>query len=718
MRGTARREREARDLGTSFTELGGRDAPLRCTLLAADRDVGPSLSGLRGNGVRPGRREGVLRRMTDLRKYSAAFYLKSTALVMPILPLWWTVDQGVPLGTYLSLMAAGNVFSMVIDLPLSFFSDRLSHAAFYASGLFVLGSAFTAQILLGGTPALLTYVVTTAVADALISGADASLLVDVVGENRYRDTYRHLNRHFYLYTAAFFLAGVGLYYLDPRALMALQGLMLWSGATLVARIRPRASGTPRGSRPGRRSSPWETCGAGIRRYALGVPGDYIVIALVTVMLSAFFDGLMQFQNRTIQVIAADAASARFGGGIWTSAVLLALGNAASSAGLGRVFSRLSAGRSAVLGLTLLLPFCVSALVGLASGDLILIAAGYMLLCVVKGVYRPLVSALVVRLTPDARFISTWISAFGILAGIVSSAINFGVALGGNTVTRSELIWAALGILLGAVALAVGCSRRSVSAPLYGGRSPKRTSKSVPLDLAIAPSVVQEYPPGTSLPDLKSLAENLHASGLRSPKLEAIGSRSVSWEYVDGVPGNSSRPLTSYDGSGAGWRLLVSDLAARSSEFVPAFQCTSDGFGTSHDYCAALCRCRVFSHCDLHPGNILILEDDYRAVGWDRAHYCSRLFDELTLVVHPWFSDRPDAYQLMRDTVSRLLQGHDDRCPVRGLDVLDLVVGFARARYRDVGCQPDDGGGESLAPGYRRVIAGLDGLRGDGASSAA
>ena len=51
-------------------------------------------------------------------------------------------------------------------------------------------------------------------------------------------------------------------------------------------------------------------------------------------------------------------------------------------------------------------------------------------------------------------------------------------------------------------------------------------------------------------------------------------------------------------------------------------------------------------------------------------------------------------------------------------MLDLVVGFARARYRDVGCQPDDGGGESLAPGYRRVIAGLDGLRGDGASSAA
>ena len=229
-------------------------------------------------------------------------------------------------------MAAGNVFSMVIDLPLSFFSDRLSHAAFYASGLFVLGSAFTAQILLGGTPALLVYVVTTAVADALISGADASLLVDVVGENRYRDTYRHLNRHFYLYTAAFFLAGVGLYYLDPRALMALQGLMLWSGATLVARIRPRASGTPRGSRPGRRSSPWATRGAGIRRYALGVPGDYIVIALVTVMLSAFFDGLMQFQNRTIQVIAADTASARFGGGIWTSAVLLALGNAASSVG--------------------------------------------------------------------------------------------------------------------------------------------------------------------------------------------------------------------------------------------------------------------------------------------------------------------------------------------------------------------------------------------------
>lgn len=717
MRGVRRRERGVRDLGTSFTELGGWDAPLRRTLLAAGRDVGSPLSSLRGDGVRLGRRESVLRRMTGLRRYSAAFYLRSTALVMPILPLWWTVDQGVPLSTYLSLMAAGNVLSMVIDLPLSFFSDRLSHAAFYASGLFVLGSAFTAQILLGGTPALLVYVVTTAVADALISGADASLLVDVVGENRYRDTYRHLNRHFYLYTAAFFLAGVGLYYLDPRALMALQGLMLWSGAALVSRIRPRASGA-RGSWPGHHSSPWATRSTGVRRYALGVPGDYIAVVLVTVMLSAFFDGLMQFQNRTIQVIAADTASMRFGGGIWASAVLLALGNAASSAGLGRVFSRLSAGRSAVLGLTLLLPFCVSALAGLASGDLVLIAAGYMLLCVVKGVYRPLVSALVVRLTPDARFISTWISAFGILAGIVSSVINFGVALGGDTVTRSELIWAALGILLGAVALAVGCSRRSVSAPLYGGRSHKRTSKSVPLDLTVAPSVVQEYPPGTSRPDLKSLAENLHASGLRSPRLEALDSHSVSWEYVDGVPGDGSRALTSYDGSGAGWRLLVSDLAARSSEFVPAFRCTSDGFGTSHDYCAALCRCRVFSHCDLRPGNILVLEDDYRVVGWDRAHYCCRLFDELTLVVHPWFSDRPDAYQLMRDTVSRLLRGHDEQCPVRGIDVLDLMVGFARARYRDVGCRPDDEGGESLAPGYRRVVAGLDGLRGGGASPAA
>ena len=39
------------------------------------------------------------------RRFAAAYYLRSTALVMPVLPIWWTEDMGVPVETFLAMMA-------------------------------------------------------------------------------------------------------------------------------------------------------------------------------------------------------------------------------------------------------------------------------------------------------------------------------------------------------------------------------------------------------------------------------------------------------------------------------------------------------------------------------------------------------------------------------------------------------------------------------------
>ena len=73
----------------------------------------------------------------NLALYRLSYVLNSTALVMPVLPFWWTEAMGVSTSLYLSVLAAVSAVSTLIDIPLSFAADRFGVKYFYLGGLIV-----------------------------------------------------------------------------------------------------------------------------------------------------------------------------------------------------------------------------------------------------------------------------------------------------------------------------------------------------------------------------------------------------------------------------------------------------------------------------------------------------------------------------------------------------------------------------------------------------
>jgi len=639
-----------------------------------------------------------------LERYSIAFYLRSTAWVMPVLPLWWTIDQGVPLSTYLSLMAIGNLVGMIIDIPLSFLSDRWSHSRFYGLGLLFFAAAFAIQLIAQSVPALVLYVLGISLAGAMMSGADSSLLVDLVGSDAYHDVYRRLNRRFYAYTALLFIAGAGLYQIKPGLVMAVQSACLFCSAILILTIHVSGNRADSGHshQPPRSSSiggVFKTV-ASVRRLS----AKYGVAMLVTIVVTGYFDGLTQFQNRTIQVLAAtiDLRGIEVSA-VWVSALLLSIGNIASSLGLGNWLARLNKGRSGLLAAIYLMPLASAAVMFLATQSLFFVVLGYSALCVVKGAYRPITSALVVRLAPKPELLSTWISAMGIGVGLMSAVFNLVFAQYGPTVVENELLWACAGICLCVASFGVACRITSITLLVSGGRTNKVSKKNIPLDVNTPMTFTQEYASTIDENNVVFLAEHQDEAMLAHPAILGWGPRSITWEYVSGTVASSRNHLSASQMMKSGYRQVVADLLGRRSRKHSYAVCTARGFGKAHQFCVDLCTCQSFAHGDLHPGNVIFQDERYYAIDWDNAHYCCRLFDELTFTVHPWCGGGEDDLQVMLQSVKCLVAEHETECGVRSRDPVEIIMRFARCKLEDIALWRSDQERADLIEGYSGIL---------------
>jgi len=296
----------------------------------------------------------------NLSLFRLSFLLNSTALVMPILPFWWTESMGVSMEVYLGVLSMVSVGALVLDLPLSALADRIGAKLTYVLGLGVFSLSFLIASRGQTVEAFYLYGLSNAFAEGLISGSNNALLKSVVGEESYRDELYTLNRWYYLLTSLQFFLGVFLYLRAPRVLLLLQAVMLFGACLSVSAITVDSAQIPFRKR--------DRQGAhGIKLSKLADIGfvKYLVGTLALCLLFGYFNGLMQFQNRTIQLLSGQF-SLGMGDPLWTVAVFLFLGNVLTSLGVGKRVEHALGGLSTA---ALTLAFLLGAIVASARPGL-------------------------------------------------------------------------------------------------------------------------------------------------------------------------------------------------------------------------------------------------------------------------------------------------------------------------------------------------------------
>lgn len=422
--------------------------------------------------------------------FRLSFYLNSTALVMPVLPFWWTESLGVSNEVYLSVLSLVSIGALLLNLPLSALADRLGAKFTYMFGLGVFSLSFIISAFGRSSIAFYAYGLSNAFAEGLISGSNNALLKDIVGEDRYREEQYRLNHRYYLLTSVQFFIGIFLYLRAPRVLMLVQAALLLFACGSVAAIRLPSSKRPYRRREQRGSShqlqAMRGAGPGAIKFLAGM------VALC--ILLGYFNGLMQFQNRTIQLL-----SGQFNLGtldsLWTVALFLFLGNIITALGVGNKVESALGRQTALMTTLVFLLIAVGATVLLYVNTFASALIGYTIICVLKGVYRAEYADMSMRTVPFPNWTARWLSVINAAANLFGSGINLLIGLAvGSSLVEVQLIWSVAAIILVLVCTPLLTLSKGAYLPTMAkGMSGKQTFRRFYFVERTYPTLFQAYP---------------------------------------------------------------------------------------------------------------------------------------------------------------------------------------------------------------------------------
>ncbi|RSX58799.1 MFS transporter [Bifidobacterium samirii] len=621
----------------------------------------------------------------DFRKYQVAYVCRSTALVMSVLPTWWIDHVHVSMSMYLGLMSAVTVLVMVIDLPLSYLADRMGARLSYGVGLCVFSLSFLFVALASSPVFFIAYVCSNTLAEGLMSGADGALLRSIVGHDDYRKSMYRLSTWFYLLTSVLFFAGIGLYLFDPVLLFSLQAALILVAGICVLTISVNAKGAQRhaGREPGagRRVS--------LRQLVLNADNRsgcirYLVGLVMICVAYGLFNGYVQFQNRTIQLLSGSFSIAGVDP-LWTVAMFLFAGNLITVIGVGRSVERLL-NRLAFRHVTLiLLGILALSTMLLASDNSMLVLVGYLLVCILKGNYRAEYSDMAMKSSPFVGQTALWFSTVNTVANLIASLINFLISLvATDDVQSMQTYWLWCAVALALLSLPMLAYAGKARLPYPGaGTSGKRSYLTFHLDSHNATEFTQVHPQGF---DCDAFVRQYDAFrqvyDRHMPRIDATRSSGdhVTYAIVDGsnllsVPPRQ-RMAALLD---AGLQDLLETRPSADSSRKESSDAGTTAQTNLNRLCATCCDCMTYSHGDMVPGNILIADDTIVLVDWDRMAIAPRLLDEFSIVFHPDLPcDMPTRMRLMES----LRAAHDPDCPSRKVEPSEIVLRLIDAAIGD------------------------------------
>ncbi len=346
--------------------------------------------------------------MDDYKKYKGYYVFKSTAWVLPILPIWLIKNTGIQVDGIIRYTGYFFIIAFVLEIPLGYLADKVGAKKSIALGTLFFMTAFLFLLLHQEPSGYFLYLLFMTLASPFFSGAEDALLLTLAPRGQALSSVKaELSALFYRSTIGMLILSVFFYSLSPSLPFYVQLSSLGVSFLFILIIK--------------KDTPLVHHRLTIKGAPASLGGVFTPYILTLIFSSSFFGFLTNVNNRTIQLHFFDLLG---GKSLYSIALFFVLGN---------IMSSLSAEwwkkqsfedrRISLLLFSLYLLFSLS-FFAMAQGSLIPTAIGFLLLSSLKTIYRPFLGALVLGFIKDSGSKATRLSAYTLLSSIGMALTSF------------------------------------------------------------------------------------------------------------------------------------------------------------------------------------------------------------------------------------------------------------------------------------------------------
>lgn len=587
-----------------------------------------------------------------MKKFEISYILRSTAWVMPILPIFWINNQNVTLESYISLVSFFSIISFGIDFPVSFLADRINLKKTYIVGLAFFGLSFLFPIIFKGIFSYILYLSFSLLANGMISGVDIALIKNIVPQNKFYTYFSSLTKKFYLLTIPFMFLGALFYLFNPYLPLVIQMVSIISCIIIINSLPDSFNKNNNKStlKLADNNPDWK----------IEFSTSFFLLVLLLMIVFSVFNGVMNFQNRTTPILIQQLGKYSQLITVFISLVFISIGNIFSAFGASKLINIFPKKKSFLLYNFLLIFISCISLFLLSTKNIILIFTGYILISLCKGAYRPYYQSIISGLQPNSLLKARWFSFFTISSTIIVSSLSTLFIFITNKIHVIQLLWGGTLLVFGLLFLIFQFKNKFFKMKLNTKSSSSFSNLFKIYDFLknhIYFEKINNY--NTLFLDI----DNLQNITLKSPKLiENTSPNNQIWEFVEG---NTLSDITNHDQKYILSIILKDMYDKKNLDDSIVYNGVLRIGGSLNKKCFEYCDCYTFSHGDLHPANILIKNNnEYCLVDWDNGSINSRLLDEFSLIFHPNLNI---SMQERRKYLNNFFEFHKKNCSLRKLN---------------------------------------------------